>query len=107
MSFLANYQFDESTRFDGLTLTGAVRYQSSRLLSNSLDVAGIGSLPSIELDSIVRVDVSGAYDLNDTVRLKAGIQNLFDEEIITPSAGFGLGAPEAGRTVLVSASYEF
>ncbi|MEP5761867.1 MAG: TonB-dependent receptor [Litoreibacter sp.] len=106
LSLLANYQFDRGTRFEGLSLTGAVRYQSSRLLSNSATFNGF-DLPSIELDSVVRVDVSGTYDLNERVRLQAGIQNLFDEDIILPSAGFGLGIPEEGRTVFASASFVF
>ncbi|MEM6901008.1 MAG: TonB-dependent receptor [Pseudomonadota bacterium] len=106
ISVLASYDFESGSPLEGLTLTGAVRYQSSRLLNNSLNLAGI-ELPSITLDPYVRFDVTGSYRLSDRVIIDAGIQNLFNEEIIQPGQIFGIGGPDIGVTGFASLSVDF
>ena len=105
-SLLASYRFRNGSPLEGLTLTGAVQYHSARLANNSRTILNV-LRPAIELDPLLRFDVSGTYKLNDRVTIEAGVQNLLDEVNILPSAVFGLGRPDIRRTVFAALSVDF
>lgn len=50
-----------------------------RHIGDSVDDGGLGVVATDELDSFDYFDVSGSYQVNDTLTLTGGIDNLFDE----------------------------
>ena len=50
-----------------------------RHIGESADDGGLGVVATDELDSFDYFDVSGSYQVNDTLTLTGGIDNLFDE----------------------------
>ena len=58
------------------------------------------------IDSLFLLDLTGHYQVNDRVRLLAGVQNLLDERAITSRAPLGPRA-NAPRWVFVGAELTF
>lgn len=107
---LAKYRFGEG-RFAGLSLTGAVRFVGERVNFPSLVTPNpLGgppvTIPAIMLDPYVRVDIGAAYEVSDRLRVGAGIQNLLNQEIATPST-INLAIPEAPITGFVRLDVRF
>ncbi|WP_421708626.1 TonB-dependent siderophore receptor [Algihabitans sp.] len=109
VNLLARYSFDRGA-LDGLSLTGSLQYASRRINSSPTELRA-GSLPPVlfdrtELASFVRVDIGAAYALTENVRIEAGVQNLFDQEIAN-ARGSSFAVPEPPLTAFGSLRIRF
>lgn len=98
---------DWSGRFDAIWTRGPVRltYQLSYLDDVVAEAnATIESTPNPYLERNITHSISGAYEINADLTLRAGITNLTDEEPSYPSLSYG---DILGRRYFVGANFRF
>ena len=79
-------------RMDNLTLNWQARYWGSFLeFSPRLQIETVDNVENAWTGSMWRHDVSGAYQLNENIRIVGGVNNVFDEQPVLTSRTFPVG----------------
>lgn len=94
-------QIVQQTQLAGraLELIGGLTYVDDR--------SGEFGAPDFRLPSYTTVRIGASYDLSDSLRLRADVQNLFDEEYYTNSFANVWVQPGTPRSFRVSADFRF
>jgi len=110
-SLFANYKFD-SGKLDGLSLSGGLVFVGERLgsLPTSIVVPQLGNIAipagGQVLDSYIRTDFGGRYELSENATLSFRVENVFDIDYETQSVA-GAAVPQAPRTFFAGVELKF
>jgi len=97
---------------DGFSSRIAAIYQDERsnarptTFPNPIDPANPFILGGQELDSFVRLDIYGSYEISERYTIDAGVKNLTDESILMPSS-FQFALPQPGVNGFLRLSARF